>query len=492
MKMNKFALIAVAVLLVLLLSGGCLLVVYEVNQKQQEKAAAEQAAEAEPKYDYETFANYTPVKDYASIPLLKVEGSKIGEAYQYGQGVYTMNISGTSLDDYKAYLTTLQDKGFKKHSDNGEEGMEGYVFTAAFQKDDLTVIVYHIVRNEATYITVGKKLALSDYMIYRPEAAQGFAADAKTKVHMLELNDNGNSFVIELKNGHFIVEDGGNESDAPYLLDYLESLTPGDEKPVIEAWFMSHAHGDHYSALKKIMNDPTMSSRIYVDGFYFVDPSLEIQQNVFVGESVGTAVWFVTNACNSFESSKGGRAKYYRMSLGQRYYFCDMSIDVTLTMDQFEEWYAVDFNDSSTWLMHNIEGQKFLHAGDAAETGCKVAMDMFDKEYFELDMFSVLHHGINVYNYFTDYCKIKTLLYTNSEVGSLYTATWAARKTENAHLQESVEESLAHGKGTVILTFPYKVGTSKKAAGFDWKYNSDGERDYKIWDVINGRRKESK
>jgi beta-lactamase superfamily II metal-dependent hydrolase len=486
MKMNKVALVIVAVLLVLLLSGGCLLIVYEVNQKQQ-AAAQEEAEKDVVTYDYKTFADYTKVDVYASIPVLEVEGGNIENATEVGVGVYSLTVSGTTLDDYKNYLTTMQDKGFKKHSDNGEEGIEGYVYSASFQKDDLNVTVYHIVRNEATYIVTGKKLNLSDHLNYKPESMQGVAADAKTKVHMLELNDNGNSFVIQLKNGHFIIEDGGNESDAPYLLDYLESLTPGDEKPVVEAWFMTHAHGDHYGALKKIMADPAQVNRIYVDGFYYVDPSTQMQQDVFGADNSGTAIWFVMNASNTFKRADGSKATYYRPSLGQRYYFCDITIDIALTMDQFEEWYAVDFNDTSTWFMHTIEGQKFLHAGDAAETGCKVAMDMYDKEYFELEFFSVLHHGINVYNYFTDYCKVDTLLYTNRETQSLYTATWAARKTENEYLKTQVKESLAHGDGTVILTFPYKIGTSTKAAPLDWKYN-DGERDGKIWDVINGRK----
>lgn len=488
MKMNKVAAIIVAVLLVLLVSGGCLLVVYEVNQNQKEAAKVEAEKEVV-KYDYATFADYTPIEEFQSIPSLVVEGGKIGTPYEYGAGVYTLNISGTTVEDYKAYLATLQEHGFVKHSDNGEEAMEGYVYTASFKKDDLAVTVYHIVRYEATYITTGKKLTLSDHLNYNPASMEGVPADAKTKLHMLELNDNGNSFVIQLKNGHFIIEDGGTEQDAPYLLDYLESLTPGDEVPVVEAWFMTHAHGDHYGALKKIMADPAQVKRVYVDGFYFVDPSSEYMSTNLSQDNSGTAIWFVMNASNTFKRADGSKSQYYRPTLGQRYYFCDMTIDISLTLDQFpmEAWFAADFNDTSTWLMHNIEGQKFLHAGDAAETGCKVAMDMYDKEYFELDMFSVLHHGINVYNYFTDYCKVKTLLYTNRNVGSLYTATWAARKTENAHLQESVQESLAHGEGTVILTFPYKIGTAQKATPLDWKYNG-GVRDGKIWDVINGRK----
>jgi hypothetical protein len=139
--------------------------------------------------------------------------------------------------------------------------------------------------------------------------------------------------------------------------------------------------------------------------------------------------------------------------------------------------------------MHHIEGQRFLHAGDAGETTTRLAMDMFEKDFFELDVFSVLHHGINVYDYFTDYCTVKTLLYTNRTVGSLYTATTYAKLTQNEHLQKSALESLSHGNGTVVLTFPYKVGTAKTMPPCDWRY-TNGERVHYIWDVVGGRKEE--
>ena len=73
MKMNKVAAIIVAVLLVLLVSGGCLLVVYEVNQNQKEAAKVEAEKEVV-KYDYATFADYTPIEEFQSIPSLVVDG----------------------------------------------------------------------------------------------------------------------------------------------------------------------------------------------------------------------------------------------------------------------------------------------------------------------------------------------------------------------------------------------------------------------------------
>lgn len=482
MKNKKPVIISLVILVVALLFGACFLIFFEANKKKETTGQ-----EAESKYS--TFAEFTSTEIFKNVPALIGEGTKVGTAYEYGDKHYTIDVNGTTLADYQAYLELLEEAGYKKYSDNGENGMDGYVYTASFTKEESTLNVYHITKYEKTYISSGKNEVLSDHLVYSDEYMEGATADAKTKVHMLELNDNGNSFVIQLKNGHFIVEDGGIEADAPYLIDYLESLTPGDEKPVIEAWFMTHAHGDHYGALKKIMMTPEYVARIYVEGVYFVDPSASVKEFFSSGEgSVSQAAWYVVNAANTFKQENGKSAEFYRPSLGQRYYFADITIDIPFTMDQItmDAYYSADFNDTSLWLMHNIEGQRFLHAGDAGVTSTKMAMSFYDKEYFELDMFSVLHHGINVFDYFTDYCTIKTLLYTNRTIGSLYSETKYARVEENAHLQDVVVESVAHGDGTVIMTFPYEIGSYERANPLDWKYNN-GERDHKIWDVVGGR-----
>ena len=484
MKNKKPVIFGLLAIVVVLMLCACFLILIETRKKDANTTSTQ--AESE----YTTMGEFTTVEVFADVPAFIGEGIKVGTAFEYGDKNYTIDVNGTNMEDYQNYLLTLESAGFEKHSDNGEDGMDGYVYTASYTKEDLAVTVYHIVKYEKTYIAASKNQKFSDHLVYSDSYMEGVSADAKTKVHMLELNDNGNSFVIQLKNGNFVVEDGGTDADAPYLLDYLESLTPEGKKPVIEAWFMTHAHGDHYGALKQIMLNPEYANRIYVEGVYFVDPSAKIKEFFASGEGgVSQAAWYVVNSASTFKKQDGTSSQFYRPSLGQKYYFCDITIDISFTMDQIslEAYYSADFNDTSMWMMHNIEGQRFLHAGDAGVTSTKMAMSFYDKEYFELDMFSVLHHGINVFDYFTDYCTIKTLLYTNRTVGSLYTETKYARLEENKHLQEVVEESVAHGDGTVIMTFPYTIGSYERANPLDWKHNN-GERDHKLWDVVGGRK----
>ena len=463
--MKKRGTLIALIALVFILLTGAFLVVQLSMAKEDEK---------EP-LDIKMFSAYTDVEEFQKVPAMYTEHGKIQEADDYGSKNYVISVNGSTQEEYRTYVQTLEQAGFKKHSDNGEEGMEGYVYCTSFIKDNLTLTVSHAIREEHTYISATYDLPLSDHLIYQDSYMDGVTPDAKTTVHMMELYGVGNSFIIKLKNGHFVIHDGGQVYDAPYLLDYLESLTPGDEKPVIEAWFISHAHGDHSGALQTIAEKQEDINRIYIDGIYYVEPNSEVFALLSMGAGVGEN-WFLTRSNALFKNPSGEMTKLYRPAFGQRLYFCDIVIDVALTLEQFsfESYYNDDFNDTSTWLMHHIEGQRFLIAGDTHHTGMRVAMNMFDEEYLDLDIFAVFHHGINVYEYFTDYCTYKTVLYTSFRESSIWDAsgTYLARIEDNEHLRQSCEEYVSHGGGTVVLEFPYKVGEYKKLAPCDWRYHN--------------------
>jgi beta-lactamase superfamily II metal-dependent hydrolase len=353
--------------------------------------------------------------------------------------------------------------------------MEGYVATTNLVKENLVVTVMHLIKNEKTYISASYDLPLSD-ALNPVDSTKEIKAGAKTKVHMVQLNNTGNSFVIQLKNGHFVVYDGGQEIDAPYLLDYLEKLAPQGEKPVIEAWFISHAHSDHFGAMVQISEVASNTSRIFVEGFYFHNPGIYSAQVGVDGNIQKTML-----SANFFQNQKGEKTPLYRPQMGQRYYFSDIIIDVCLTPELFplnSYYYNTDINDTSIWLMAHIENQKFLVGGDAAHTASRAAMSIFDESYFDVEVFAVFHHGINVYDYFTNYITVDTVLYTSYRLGSIYKdpKITSSRVEENALLQQKAKESISHENGTVVLSFPYKVGEAEIMEPFNWKYNEGGKQ----------------
>lgn len=467
---NKQTVILVAILIILLGVGAAMVIYLGTNVKQSQESSSEIDG-------VRTFADWTEEEVFQTIPAMIVEDTKIGKALDYGGDVYQISVDGTELADYEAYLTTLEGCGFKKHVDNGEEGLDGAIYSTTFTKDELMVTVIHAVKINKTYITAGKDVALSPNLFCDESYVADNVEGAKTTLHMIELYDNGSSFVIQLKNGHFIMNDGGLANDLPYLLDYLESLVPEGEKPIIDAWFISHVHGDHTGWLAELVSDMKNINRICVESIYFSESS---ESQAAATNAAGLVRSFMSNY-KMLRSSEGKAPILYRPQAGQRYYFNDLTVDVVFTQEQLATVdMAGDYNDASTWLMYNIEGQKFLLSGDAADASSKTVMEMYDSDYFNLDLYCVFHHGINVYNYFTDYIKTKTILYTSYRCGSLYLTGSHAHPEENEYLMSIADEIMAYGDGTKILQFPYEIGTSVTMPKREWIYDNN-TRKFGIW-----------
>ena len=169
----------------------------------------------------------------------------LGQIGKCGGGVFQVELKGTTLEDYESYLATLENSGFTKYVDNGPDGLDKSVWNTIYIKDELVMTVMHIAKRNRTYISAGRDTPLSKHLFYQDKYVAGNRKNAKTTLHMSELHTYGDSFIIQLKNGNYILDDGGMPADVLYLLDYLEELTPEGQKPIIEGWFISHGHGDH-------------------------------------------------------------------------------------------------------------------------------------------------------------------------------------------------------------------------------------------------------
>lgn len=469
---KKLMIIAVCIASLVLFTGVFFLIFgVFADMRNDGKGGSEQEEKENRVVDITSFSAYTEQAEFQKVPAMATEGAKIGEARKCGS-TYVIDVNGTTEADYDAYLAILEKKGFTKHSENGEDKMEGYVKTASFIGEDITLTVTQMLSWDKTYISVTRDLALSDHMIYEDYAEEN-TEGAQTKLYMMELVAGiGNSFVIQLKNGHFVLYDGGKEEEMLYLLDFLESLAPEGEKPVIEAWFISHAHVDHNGVLLALAEDAKNAGRLIVDGIYYQEPAEEVVRET--GESI-SPVRNTVMAHQYFKDQKGNTTAFYRPQLGQRYYFSDIYIDVCMTPDVYllDTYYQKDFNDTSIWLKAFIEGQTFLCGGDSGYTGTRTIMNTFDRSYCDVDIFAVLHHGINVYNYFTDFVQADTALYTSWRTLSPFhehTEYLVSRIEENEHLKESVKECFSYGDGTVVLTFPYTVGAAKILPKNQWIY----------------------
>lgn len=476
MKKSKITILISVLLAILILAAvAVVFLMKKTNQVASNEAPENTGAR--------TFADWTDAEVFKTVPAMIVDGTRINEAASYGAKNYVLNVAGTQVDDYKAYLNLLEQEGYTKYVDNGEEGLQGAVYNATYTKDSLVVTVTHMVKMEKTYVSVCENLPLSKNLHYSDEYVSGIQPGAKTQLHMLELYNAGNSFLIQLKNGHFIMNDGGTADDLPYLLDYMESLVPEGEIPVIEAWILTHPHEDHMGIFETLAKNPEYGKRVYIDGVYYN----EIDANTATKVGGAGAADMVRNlnlALVGIKTSSGEKPKVYRPQTGQRYYFCDVTIDIVFAQEQLivDNYYVEldNLNDCSTWCMYTIDEQKFLICGDASRGSMQSVMRSYESDYFQVDIFAIFHHGINSWETFTDFMSAKTVLFT-------FAALHGQREdlgygtVANNMLIERAEDCYAWGDGTVVFTFPYVPGTAKTLAPNEWKYHEKREPSWLSW-----------
>ena len=76
----------------------------------------------------------------------------------------------------------------------------------------------------------------------------------KTILHQLKTDGrvlDGMSYVIQCADGSTVVIDGSMYEDGELLYAFLRQLA-GDKDPVVDAWFITHAHPDHSFCAKAV------------------------------------------------------------------------------------------------------------------------------------------------------------------------------------------------------------------------------------------------
>lgn len=420
-----------------------------------------------------TFAAITDVEVFASVPLMS---NASGEEYEFsevedcGDGDSRITAYNTTLDDYDRYRSVLEENGFTLFTDNGDEGIEGYIYSANYLKENFLVKVTHLTKTQETIITVNEDALLSENLNYKDEYVANNIEGAKTTLTMNEIYHAGNCFVFQLKNGHFIINDGGQEENLPYLLDFLDSRVPEGEKPVVDVWIVSHLHTDHIGVFIPFTENKSYCDRLYVNSIYHTAPNDQFFTDQGASDSM-SALDFYVNAMPSYLTTEdGGKPPVYRMRLGETYYFNDITMDVIYTPDLFDYNLWKTSNSSCTVLMYHIEGQKVMMTADT-DFECQARLlELFDDEYFDLDVYQAPHHGGNVYNEISSHYTIKTVLIPSPKV-TRPISSLLGRYMQHEYLKSRALETAQWGDGGVVLTFPYEVGTYEKLPQIEWIYN---------------------
>lgn len=295
------------------------------------------------------------------------------------------------------------------------------------------------------------------------------------------------SYVIKTGNGKLVVLDGGigdgNALREPYLLAALRAIAGvGDgEYFEVEAWFISHAHSDHYYELAKMLNAYTVSSNYKINNFYYDIPNFETIEFPYSdpeGEYLAQLKTGMDNyaAINGITVSSG--STYYDDLNGAVINETSIANGLTLTVDDvsfeiLQTWdvdRGSDANNQSLIIKMYACGQSVLFLNDAKTVaGSDLLKNCADK--LKSDIVQTAHHGQDgvqeeVYNTIA------------AEVNLWPTPRWVWQDTSNYTIGETrrwlngVDFTLANERNIVACL--YGAYPENQSSVEEWKTLKDG------------------
>ena len=216
----------------------------------------------------------------------------------------------------------------------------------------------------------------------------GFDGDKKYDVLLTQLSqpyyapDCGMSYLVRLADGRFVVIDGGFDEfdNVDHLWNVISSQNERGGKPVIAAWFVSHAHDDHCGVPLHFIDKYSSSAEI---------------QNVLYnwavridGSSRHPEVRF-TEVC----SENNGVLNVVTPRSGDRYVFGGVSFEMLFVGEDLYPAEIASLNDSSMVVKMVYDGVTVLFPGDALSTASDLMCARYTPDVLKCDILQVPHHG---------------------------------------------------------------------------------------------------
>lgn len=335
-----------------------------------------------------------------TVPMY--DGGDFNCAYLGGADSNLLLIDNTNADEYSAYLKKLESAGWVQYTTN-TIGSNSF---ATYNNDEYTLNVGYYDYEDATRIVVEPKapaVALASENKYEKVTT--------TQITMLGVEyiskstgepiSNGQSMLIRLEDGRFIVIDGGFNDNAGsksgvLLVDALREqskdyLKP-DEKITIAAWIITHAHGDHYGMIvEQYGRFQSMNVESFIVNFMSEEERAAAISSTKYGDNWGSSEG--SGWPKLLNAAKALGSVVYNVRVGQVFYVADLQMDILYTIDSFAPKICNALNTCSLVIKMTFNsGDTFLMTGDATGNGLEICAQMYG-DYLQCDILQMAHHG---------------------------------------------------------------------------------------------------
>ena len=398
--------------------------------------------------------------------------------YNAGERLEGMNcdeiiIKNTTAEEFEVYKKKVVTDGYTLYTENtiadnhfATFTNSAYTVNAGFYKYDNTVRLLI----EPLAPAVGLE---SDNKYKTVTTSQITMLGLEYKKSATEYASNGQSFLIRLADGRFIVVDGGFGT-ASGINNFVNTLKEQSKEytttPTIAAWIITHGHGDHVGMIKSYA---TINSRgIKVERIIanFMAQSERERSVSLNGSGNGWEKWSTGSGkadSHIRAAAKTFNAELHKAHVGQIYYLADAKIEVLYTLESFAPKACNAFNTTSIVMKMTFGGKTtYLSTGDATGNGMQTAARHFG-DYIHCDIVQTCHHGYTTWGndsgMIEAYKKVNATLVLwpqgthaiNNYLGKGYNSVLFSLSNYKEYYHAGVEGD------KIIVELPYVYGQSK-------------------------------
>lgn len=210
-------------------------------------------------------------------------------------------------------------------------------------------------------------------------------------------------FVVKTASGKLIVIDGGlsgigTKESPPYLPVALRAIAGLGENDYFEvdAWILSHAHGDHFYELAKMLNVYTQDLNYRVKNIYFDFP---IVAKSYETEGIDKLIAGLENYANVNGICQSGDCYYDKINgLAVNANSVAKGLEITIDGVRIEFLQTYDLRDGENANDHSlvfrvwIDGRSILFLNDLGVNGGRRLLKTYGKK-LKSDVCQMAHHG---------------------------------------------------------------------------------------------------
>ena len=211
---------------------------------------------------------------------------------------------------------------------------------------------------------------------------------------------NGICMLIRLEDGRFIIVDGGfnRALHGNNLVNAIKEQSKDyTAKPVVAAWIVTHAHGDHHGTLvgyKSLFTNAGIKVETMLANF-MSEAERKKAANTY-SDSFGATEG--TGSTSIIDAGLELGADIYKVHVGQVYYYANLEIEIVYTLESFAPSIPNGLNTTSvvTRMTFTDSDTKkvttYLSTGDATGWAMATLHSMFGT-YLQSDILQICHHG---------------------------------------------------------------------------------------------------